>query len=180
MSRPKINPLLSELIAAHRTARREDLAQALDACGLRQTGRPIFGVSFVTIDGNNYAPEPGGRPALIVPYFEGGELVDLVATGFATRTCRTRDGLCVALGTDQIEQARWNEGQLRLYSDPLEWLQHGRQGACVVDWRAARHALADVPAIACSSDMLAARVEKAMRQPVRLPALYVREAAHAA
>jgi hypothetical protein len=180
MSRTKINPLLWELVAAHRGARREDLAQALDACGLRQTGGPIFGVEFVTIDANNYAPEPNGKPAVIVPYFVGGELVDLVATGLATRTCRTREGLCVALGMDAIEQARWNEGQLRLYSDPLEWLQRGRQGACVVDWRAARHVLADVPGIACSSDALAARVEKALRQPVQLPSLYVREVAHAA
>lgn len=180
MSRTPINPLLCELVAAHRTARREDLAQALDACGLRQTGGPIFGVEFVAIDANNYAPEPNGKPAVIVPYFEGGELVDLVATGLATRTCRTREGLCVALGMDAIEEARWNEGQLRLYADPLEWLRHGRQGACVIDWRAARHALADVAAIVCSSDMLAARVEKALSQPVRLPTLYVREAAHAA
>jgi hypothetical protein len=180
MNAPKVNPLLWELVAACRTARREDLAQALDACGLRQTGGPIFGVDFVAIDANNYAPEPNGRAALIVPYFEEGRLLDLVACGFATRTSRTRAGICVALGMDAIDTARWNEGQLRLYSDPLEWLQRGRQGACVIDWRAARHALADVPAIACSSDALAARVEKALRQPVTLPALYVREAAHAA
>jgi hypothetical protein len=103
-----------------------------------------------------------------------------VACGFATRTCRTRAGICTTLGTEHIDRARDSEGQLRLYSDPLEWLQHGRDGACLIDWRAARFDLADMPAIACSSDMLAASVEKALRQPVNLPALFVREADHAA
>src|SRR4051812_16701651 len=112
MSATKINPLLWELVAAHRNARREDLAQALAACGLRHPGAPIFGVEFVTIDANNYAPEPGGRAALIVPHFDNGELLDLVATGFATRTSHTREGLCVALGTDHIDRARESEGQL--------------------------------------------------------------------
>lgn len=172
--------LLGELIRAHQMARGKDLAQALDACGLRQTGAPIWGVEFVAIDAHNYAPEPGGRPALIVPHIADGAIIDLVATGFATRTSRTREGICTALGTDQIDLAREREGQLRLYADPLEWLQHGRAGACVIDWRAARHVLADVPAIACSNDKLAARVERAMREPVSLPALYVRESAHAA
>ena len=32
-----------------------------------------------------------------------GVLLDLVATGFATRTSRTREGICVALGTDRID-----------------------------------------------------------------------------
>lgn len=179
MNRPKINPLLWELVAAHRTARREDLAQALDACGLRQTGE-IFGVEFVQVTPHNYEPAPGGHAALIVPHVEDGKIVDLVATGFATRTSRTREGICTALGTDQIDLAREREGQLRLYADPLEWLQHNRQGACVIDWRAAHHVLADVPAIACSNDKLAARVERALREPVRMPTLYVREPAHAA
>jgi hypothetical protein len=180
MSRLKINPLLWELVEAHKKARRAELAEALDACGLRQTGGPIFGIEFVSVDANNYWPEPGGRPALIVPYFDGGRLLDLVACGFATRTCRTREGICTTLGTEHIDRVRDGEGQLRLYSDPLEWLQYGRDGACLIDWRAARFDLADMPAIACSSDMLAASVKKALRQPANLPALLVREAAHAA
>ncbi len=58
MSRPKINPLLRELVAAHRKARPEDLAQALDACGLRQTGGPIFGVERVAIDAQQLRARP--------------------------------------------------------------------------------------------------------------------------
>jgi hypothetical protein len=169
-----------ELVAAHRTARHKDLAQVLAACGLRQHGGPIFGIEFVVIDAHHYAPELGGKPALILPHFEEGRLLDLVAVGVTTRACRTRVGICTALGADYIDRARESEGQLRLYSDPLEWMQRGRVGACIIDWRAARHVLADVPAIACSSDMLAARVERAMRLPVSLPTLYVQEAAHAA
>ena len=179
MKQPMLPRLLGELIRAHRIARGEELAQALNACSLRQIGRPMWGVDFVQVTPHNYEPAPGGHAALIVAHVEDGAILDLVATGFATRISRTREGICTALGIDHIDRARDSEGQLRLFADPLEWLQHNRQGACVIDWRAVRHVLADVPAIACSSDMLAARVEKALREPARLPALYVREPAHA-
>ena len=48
-----MNPLLWELIEVHRKARREELAQALDACCLCQSGGPIFGVEFVAIDAHH-------------------------------------------------------------------------------------------------------------------------------
>ena len=181
MNARKVNLLLWELVAAHRTARREDLTRALDACGLRQQGGPIFGVELVAIDGHNYAPEPGGQPALILPYFEDGRLLDLVACRFTTRTCSTRDGICTALGAEHIERARDAGTALSLFADPVEWLLADRQGACVVDWRSAHFTLADLDAgIACSSNLLAARVQRAMQRPATVPPLFVREAAHAA
>ena len=82
MSRLKINPLLWELVEAHRKARPEDLAEALDACGLRQTGGPIFGVECVAIDAHNFAPDPeSSRGPADHSLFRGGELLDLVASG---------------------------------------------------------------------------------------------------
>lgn len=171
------NPLLAELVPAHQAARRDDLADALDACGLRQTGGPIFGVEFVASDAHNYAPEPGGKPALILPHFEGGRLLDLVACDLATRASRTRAGVCTALGADYIDRARWDETPVRLFADPVEWLRADRQGACIVDWRAVRHVLADVPAVNCGANRaLADRVDKALRQPVHVPRLIVQEA----
>ncbi|MGD9879454.1 MAG: hypothetical protein AB7F22_15080 [Reyranella sp.] len=175
----EVNPLLFELIAAFRNARREDLAQILDARGIRQADRPLL-VEEVAVDDHYYAPEPEGRLAFVTPYFERGQLVDLIATGIESRTSRTRMGNCTVLGEEHIHDARESEGPLRLYNDPLEWLRHGRAGACIIDWRAARFDLADLRDIACSNDMLAARVEKALLRPVTLPRLYVPEVAHAA
>ena len=137
---------MRELIQAHQRARQADLSEALAACGLQHHGGPLWGVAFVEIDANHYAPAPGGRPALIVPHFDGNALLDLVACGLQTRTCRTREGICTALGLDHIEHAKETGTAVRLFADPIDWLRNGRRGAVIVDWRAARFMLADVPA----------------------------------
>lgn len=176
-----MSPLFRELLAAHRLARQPDLAAALDACGLRQVGAPIWGVAFVAVDRAHYAPAPGGKTAIIVPAFADGVLVDLVATGLQTRECRTRAGIATVLGAEWIDHARDSETALTLFPDPLEWLRCGRRGAVVVDWRAARFTLADLPGgIACTSESVAQRVDRAMRHPVQVPQLFIREAARAA
>jgi hypothetical protein len=172
-----MTPLFREYLASRRTGRRPELAAALQDCGLPAEG---FGVSFVEIDAHHYAPVTGGKPAIIVSLFEGGALVDLIATGLQTRATRTRAGIAAVLGQEWIDRARETETTLRLFGDPIEWLRNGCRGAVVVDWRTARHALADVPGIACESEFLAAQVERAMRQPVSLPQLFVREANRAA
>ena len=170
--------LLRELLAARRTAATADLAATLQACGLPIA--TVWGVSFVEIDGHHYMPVAGGKPAVIVPLFVDGALLDLVATGLQTRAMRTRAGIATVLGREWIDHAKSTETTLRLFGDPIEWLRNSRRGTVVVDWRAARHALADVPGIACESEFLAAQVERAMHQPVSLPKLFVREANRAA
>jgi hypothetical protein len=170
--------LLRELLAARRTAGTPDLATALQACGLPIA--TVWGVSFVEIYGHHYAPVAGGKPAIITPLFHDGELLDLVATGLQTRSTRTRQGIATVLGREWIDHAKGTETTLRLFGDPIEWLRNGGRGAVVVDWRSARHALADVPGIACETEFLAAQVERAMHQPVSLPKLFVREANRAA
>jgi len=169
------NALLWELVAAYETGRRKDLAPLLDASGLRSTGRPIL-LERVTCDAHQWAPDPAGKPAIITPFFEDGRLVDLVATSIETRASRTRMGVCTCLGVEHIDHARESGEALWLYSDPMEWLQHDRQGACVIDWRAARFDLADLNDITCSNDKLAIRVDRAFRQPVTMPTLFVPEA----
>ncbi|MPZ34874.1 MAG: hypothetical protein GEV13_28475 [Rhodospirillales bacterium] len=169
-----------ELVEAHRKARREDLAGALDACGLRQDGGPIFGVEFVAYDAHHWAPEPGGKPAIIVPHFEDGRLLDLVAVAPRSRACRTREGVCTVLGREWLDRGRDYDEAVRIYPDPLAWLLDGRRGAVIVDWRAARFDLADVPELVCTDKALAARIDKAMRQPVQMPRLVVGHAPAAA
>jgi hypothetical protein len=173
-----MTPLFREYLVARRTGRRPDLAAALQACSLPAEG---LGVSFVEIDAQHFAPATGGKPAIIVPLFEDGTLLDLVATGLQTRTTRTRAGIATVLGQEWIDRAKDTGMALRLFGDPIEWHRNGRRGAVVVDWRAARYVLADVPDIACETELLAKQVERAMRQPASTPRLFVKEeATHAA
>jgi hypothetical protein len=171
--------LLRELLAAHRTARSPELAAALQACGLPVDGPSTWGVSFVDIDPHHYAPA-GGKAAIVTPLFADGALLDLIATGLATRSTRTRLGAATMLGRQWIDHAKDTETAVRLFGDPLEWLRNGCRGAVVIDWRAARYELADLPGIACENEMLAKRVEHALKQPARIPQLFVREAHRAA
>jgi len=173
VQRPEINPLLFELVAAHRTARREDIAGEIAACGLQRPGGPIFGVEFIAHDAQHWAPEPGGKPAIVVPHFEDGRLLDLVAVGLRSRACRTRTGVCTVLGGEWLDHAREHDTAARIYPDPLAWLLNGRKGAVIVDWRSVRYTLADVPALDCTDQALADHIDKAMRQPVQMPRLTV-------
>ena len=90
-----------------------DLAAALQACGLPIT--TVLGVSFVEIDAHHYAPVAGGKPAIIVPLFEDGTLLDLIATGLQTRTTRTRAGIAMVLGQEWIDRAKDTGTALRLF-----------------------------------------------------------------
>ena len=89
-------------------------------------------------------------------------MLDLIAVGLETRSTRTRTGLATVLGQEWLDHARGTETAVRLFGDPIVWLRNGCRGAVVVDWRAARYALGDVPGIACESDTLAERVNRAM------------------
>ena len=175
-----MSPLFRELLAARRTAKSPDLADALQPCGLPIDGGPTWGVSFVDIDPHHYAPAAGGKAAIITPLFADGALLDLIATGLATRSTRTRLGVATMLGREWIDHAKATETAVRLFGDPIEWLRNGCRGAVVIDWRAARYELADLPGIACENEMLAKRVEHALKQPARIPQLFVREAHRAA
>jgi hypothetical protein len=156
---------------------RPDLTAALRACGLPSDG---YGLAFVEIDAHNYAPVAGGKPAIIAPFFADGVLLDLIATGLVTRSTRTRLGVATVLGREWIDHAKNTETAVRLFADPIEWLRNGCRGAAVVDWRPARYELADLPGIVCENELLAKRVDRALRQPSRLPQLFVREANRAA
>ena len=164
--------LLSELLRAYRTARTPDLFRALAACGLRMSRGIVWGVDFVAIDRHHYAPEPGGKPAVVIPHFVDGRLLDLVAVGLHERSAWTRLGICAALGEEALDNARYWKNTVRLHRDPIEWLRNDRTGAAIVDWRAARHALFDVPAIACDA-ATAMRIERAMRVPTHTPLLAI-------
>lgn len=176
-----MSSLIRELVAAHALARLPDLHDALAACGLRPGG-PVWGMAFVSVDSHHYAPSPGGKPAVIVPVFADGALVDLVACGLETRAIRTRCGAATVLGEEWLDHARETGEAVGLFPDPIEWLRNGRRGAVLLDLRAACFALADVPAVNwCGSEMHGQQIISAMHQPLNLPQFFVREeTAHAA
>ena len=175
-----LNPLLRELMQAHRKARQPEILAALRACDIDINTGPVWGVDHVQADAHHYAPAHDGKPAIIVPYIVDGALLDLVAAGLTTRSSRTRRGVCTVLGGAWLDHARINETPATIFPDPIEWLRNGRCGAVIVDWRSARYELADLPGIACSNSLLVNRVDKALREPVHVPPLFVREARHAA
>jgi len=182
-----MSPLFPELLTAHLRVCAPELADALMACGLPLDGAgfpldgvPLFGVEFIELGGQHYTPLAGGHPAIIVPAIEGGELVDLTATGLATRRTVTRYGNAAVLGQEAIDHAKAADTYVHIFGDPIEWLRHRCRGAVVLDWSVARFALADLPAIACATEFLAARIDKELRQPLAVPPLFVRETHRAA
>jgi hypothetical protein len=175
-----MTPLLRELLTAHRLARTPDLAGALKACGIPTDGVPLWGVAFVEPSGRHYTPLAGGRAAIITPAFNEGELIDLTATGLETRRTLTRLGVASVLGQEAIDRAKEAGTYVHIFSDPIEWLRNRCHGAVVLDWSIARFALADMPAIACATELLAARIDKELRQPAHVPPLFVREERRAA
>lgn len=172
--------LLRELLAAHRIARHPEVAAALAPLCLPADGVPLWGLQSVVVEHGHYAPDPAGRPAIIVPVADDGRMIDLAATGLASRRIATRTGLGTILGQAALDRALVHQVPLHLFGDPIEWLQHRGAGAVVLDWRAAAFVLADLAGIACTSALLAGRVDKALRQPLRVPPLFVREDRRAA
>ena len=123
------------------------------------------------------APPAGRRRAAVGAAVGGGRRTSSSPIP-AGRRCRRRwptrsqPRPCVAHATDPRilglaapDRAVVHRVPLHLFSDPIEWLQHRGAGAVVLDWRAAAFVLADLAGIACTSDLLAGRVEKALRQP---------------
>jgi hypothetical protein len=178
--RPRLPFLLRELIEAHRLIRRPDYDAGFRRCGIRTDDSLIIGLAAVETCEHYYTPAAGGKGALIVPYFQGNVLLDLVAVGLETFTCRTRLGIATVLGGEHIEAARERETSVRLFKDPITWLRNGRNGACIVDWRVAQFILADVPGVACDDELLAAKIERLRQPAVVVPRIFVREAANAA
>jgi hypothetical protein len=176
-----MSALLVELQAAYAIAQRPELSEALAACGLRPGG-PVWGVDFVAFDSHHYAPAPGGKAAVIAPVFASDgdimEIVDLVACGLETRAMRTRSGVATVLGGQWVDMARETGGPLRLFPDAVEWLRNRGRGAVILDQRAARFALADVPAVNwCGDEKHARQLRHAMERPATIPQFFIREAA---
>ena len=121
---------------------------------------------------------PGDGPLhLVLPVWEDGNLVDLVAFP-TTNPCdwRLRTGLGLALGLERgWERFQWQD-EVTLSVDPLDWLRNGADGLCVVDWDAPDIAmLASLPSISCPSREAASQLRRALTRPQSLPSIFVKE-----
>ncbi|MCA1653678.1 MAG: hypothetical protein ABR588_05965 [Sphingomicrobium sp.] len=127
----------------------------------------------IAIDDGLYAPSCDGAPHLILPVFEDGELVDLVAfTSEQPLAWLLRIGVGWSLGLlDGFERHSW-EPEVRLWASPLDWLRAGCDGLCVLDWSAPEVInLASLPSIRCQDHNLADRLKEALSRPYRLPVI---------
>ena len=137
--------------------------------------RHYFGGSarVIDIDDGLYAPSDEGKPHLILPVVEVGELVDLVAfTSDQPMAWLLRLGTGWSLGLiDGFERHSW-EDEVRLWASPLDWLRADRHGLCILDWSAPEvFNLSRLPNIRCQDDRLAERLRDALSRPLRLPTI---------
>jgi hypothetical protein len=137
--------------------------------------RHYFGGSsrVIDIDDGLYAPSDEGAPHLVLPVFEDGELVDLVAfTAQQPLAWLLRLGTGWSLGLiDGLERHSWQE-EVRLWASPLDWLRADCDGLCVLDWTAPEVLeLARLPSIRCQDKTLAERLREALSRPYRLPTI---------
>ena len=147
------------------------------------TGLP--GLAPVTARSHRFEFSGDGKPALIVPAYDGipgmldatperhvEELRDLVAVDLdrPDRFWRRR-GEALVLGNAFLEIAGQEGEPLPVYRNPLSWLRSGGAGIVVLDWIWARELLLDHQLIA--EDLLTAnRLEGSLK-----PRIWVEEAA---
>ena len=134
--RQKLNPLLLELIGAHRLRHDLRLEPLLQSMGLL-TVRKVWGLSWVVPEEGTYRPAVDGeigRSAIIVPAFEGGELVDLIAEGLASRRLLPRTGAATMIGHDAVECAKALREPLFVFDRPSGWLRGHCLGVVVLNW----------------------------------------------
>ena len=121
---------------------------------------------------------PGDGPLnLVLPVFDDGDLIDLVAfRSGSPGDWKLRTGLGLALGLEHgWERHQWDD-EVKLSLTPLGWLRNGCDGLCIVDWDAPDISmLASVPSIICPTRESAAHLRQALTRPQQLPPITVKE-----
>lgn len=126
---------------------------------------------------------PGDGPLhLILPVWDGADLIDLVAFRSGNPAdWRLRTGLGLALGLERgCERHDWDD-EVTLSLTPLEWLRNGADGLCIVDWDAPElHMFATLPRIVCPDKQSAEQLRRALIRPQHLPQISIKETRFAA
>lgn len=95
------------------------------------------GVEFIRRHGDDlYEPDDEGEPQLVVPIFDGEDLIDFVAV-WGKGNWRRRTGAAIILGIDALYRPfGWAE-PVAIYRSPVGWLYADGDGVVVLDWTAA-------------------------------------------
>lgn len=138
--------------------------------------QPVFGIS-AALPERSHIYQPGdGPPHVVMPVMDVGSMIDLIAWR-TTQPARWlwRKGLGWALGTDWL-LPRWDDGPVRLFATPLEWLAGAGQGICILDWNAPEiREMAMLEAIE-ADELIGRRLLAVLSKPVRLPRMVYRKA----
>ncbi len=135
--------------------------------------------------------QPGeGAIHVVLPVVEDGALIDLVAfRPTSPDEWMLRTGYGFALGLSRgwspwlwyspadpdAKPPKYQVGQpLHLYSNPLDWLQGGCGGVCVVDWGSPDvRQLAGLDAVTVTDEATGRLLGQALSRPVRLPRIEI-------
>jgi hypothetical protein len=117
----------------------------VDRATLAGMGRHHFSLGVgkcLDLGGGTFCPSDDGRISLVLPVYEEGELVDLVALNTdAPHDTRLRVGDGWALGVEHgLDGYDWDE-PLQLHISPLDWMKADCIGLCVLDWGSPKVAL---------------------------------------
>lgn len=137
-----------------------------------------FGLATIVDVGEGlFAPSPDGRRSMVVPVYENGQLLDLVA--FSTSTpddwlLRTGAGLALGL-IDGFEPHTWG-ASVHLHKTPMDWLRAGGDGLCIVDWSAPDiYLFNDLPHITVDDDGLRSQLVAAVQRPAHIVPVSVKK-----
>ncbi len=128
--------ILGEHVANLRRRHHADVMPLMGALGLSGGWASICGVGQVVPVDNTYRPAAEGemgRPALIAPVVELGQLTDLAAWGLNSKRTLSRLGVAAVLSADEIDFARETGAPLLVFDGLYQWLRG--HGLGVVDRR---------------------------------------------
>lgn len=176
--------LEEEMFAASFEVRRAHIDRIV-ACGvpleaIAQLGvkQPQFGIAAIREEkGSLYSPDPDGAPAVIMPVFDCGEVIDLIAfKSSRPANWRWRIGHGWALGADLLD----GDNPVRVVRTPIEWLAEAGDAFAVLDWEAPAQCWREVqsaPPLIVADELLQHRLQRAIIASIPMPAMETHHAA---
>lgn len=146
---------------------------------LGQYQLPFGMLPICTDDANRWWPDyDEGRPAMVIPVYERGDLIDMVALSTTAPTrWFWREGCAEMLGYDVLNDV-WPIGPLHVVTTPIGWIAAAGRAVCILDWCLPDHELSpmrDRERLVCDTPLLAARLRKHLSRPRKMPPISIYE-----
>lgn len=158
-------------------------AEKLRAFGLPMPsliGQSLIGTVHAEVDSRDFwTPIETGKPMVVTPLEERGEMLDLIAFDPSVPDVwYLRTGAGWALGCDAVADASegWDADQhLTLHATPLDYLRAGCTGACVTQWTSeSRAGIRQVHWVDVASPKFARALRLELTRPPRIPEIEVK------